>query len=68
MSKARSVITALFVEGQTPSEVAQRYGVHRASVTQLVQAEHHCPARLSRPGARCRDCSRSVSPGRRLRR
>jgi transposase InsO family protein len=35
MSKARLVITALFVEGQTPSEVAQRYGVHRAWVYKL---------------------------------
>ncbi len=30
MSKARLVITALFVEGQAASEVARRYGVHRA--------------------------------------
>jgi transposase InsO family protein len=35
MSKARLVITALFVEGQTPSEVARRYGVHRAWVYKL---------------------------------
>ena len=35
MSKAWLVITALFVEGQTPSEVAQRYGVHRAWVYKL---------------------------------
>jgi transposase InsO family protein len=35
MSKARLIITALFVEGQTPSEVAQRYGVHRAWVYKL---------------------------------
>jgi transposase InsO family protein len=35
MSKARLVITALFVEGQTPSEVAARYGVHRAWVYKL---------------------------------
>ena len=35
MSKARLVITALFVEGQTASEVAQRYGVHRAWVYKL---------------------------------
>lgn len=35
MSKARLVITALFVEGQTPAEVALRYGVHRAWVYKL---------------------------------
>ena len=35
MSKARLVITALFVEGQTPAEVAARYGVHRAWVYKL---------------------------------
>src|SRR5215203_5055921 len=29
-SKARLVITALFVDHQTPAEVAARYGVHRA--------------------------------------
>jgi transposase InsO family protein len=35
MSMARLVITALFVEGQSPSEVSQRYGVHRAWVYKL---------------------------------
>jgi transposase len=35
MSRARLVITALFVEGQTASEVAERYGVHRAWVYKL---------------------------------
>ena len=35
MSKARLVITALFVEGQTAAEVARRYGVHRAWVYKL---------------------------------
>jgi transposase InsO family protein len=35
MSKARLVITALFVEGLKPAEVAQRYGVHRAWVYKL---------------------------------
>ena len=34
-SKARLVITALFVDRQTPSEVAARYGVHRAWVHKL---------------------------------
>lgn len=35
MSKARLVITALFVDHQTPAEVAVRYGVHRAWVYRL---------------------------------
>ncbi|WP_344026111.1 IS481 family transposase, partial [Kribbella jejuensis] len=35
MSKARLVITALFVEGQSAAEVAARYGVHRAWVYKL---------------------------------
>ena len=35
MSKARLVITALVVEGQSPAEVARRYGVHRAWVYKL---------------------------------
>src|SRR3954454_12050077 len=34
-SKARLVITALFVDRQTPAEVAERYGVHRAWVYKL---------------------------------
>jgi hypothetical protein len=35
MSKVRLVITALFVEGQSPVEVAARYRVHRAWVYKL---------------------------------
>jgi transposase InsO family protein len=35
MSKARLVITALFVEKQTPVQVAARYGVHRSWVYRL---------------------------------
>src|SRR3712207_1957404 len=35
MSKARLVLTALFVDHQTPAEVAARYGVHRAWVYKL---------------------------------
>src|SRR3954454_3495768 len=35
MSKARLVLTALFVERQTPTEVARRYGVHRSWVYRL---------------------------------
>jgi transposase InsO family protein len=34
-SKSRLVITALFVDQQTPAEVAARYGVHRAWVYKL---------------------------------
>jgi transposase InsO family protein len=34
-SKARLIITALFVDHQTPAEVAVRYGVHRAWVYKL---------------------------------
>jgi transposase InsO family protein len=35
MSKARLVITALFVDHQSPAEVAARYGVHRSWVYKL---------------------------------
>jgi transposase InsO family protein len=35
MSKARLVITALYVERQSPAEVAARYGVHRSWVYRL---------------------------------
>jgi transposase InsO family protein len=35
MSKARLVLTALFVDCQTPAEVARRYGVHRSWVYKL---------------------------------
>ena len=35
MSKARLVLTALFVEHQTPAQVAARYGVHRTWVYKL---------------------------------
>jgi transposase len=35
MSKARLVLTALFVDCQTPTEVASRYGVHRSWVYRL---------------------------------
>ena len=35
MSKARLILTALFIEGQTPSEVARRYDVHRSWVHRL---------------------------------
>src|SRR6266545_4073991 len=39
MSKARLVLTALFVDRQTPAEVATRYGVHRCWVYKL-KARH----------------------------
>ena len=35
MSKTQLVITALFVEHQSPAEVAERYGVHRSWVYKL---------------------------------
>jgi transposase len=35
MSKARLVLTALFVDHQSPAEVAARYGVHRSWVYKL---------------------------------
>ncbi len=35
MSKARLVLTALFIDRQTPAEVARRYGVHRSWVYKL---------------------------------
>ena len=35
MSKARLVITALFVEHQSPADVALRYGIHRSWVYKL---------------------------------
>jgi transposase InsO family protein len=54
MSKARLVITALFVEGQAPSEVAARYGVHRAWVYKLkaryeAEGDAACEPRSRRP-------------------
>lgn len=35
MSKARPVITALFVEKQTPTQIATRYGVDRSWIYKL---------------------------------
>jgi transposase len=35
MSKARLVLTAMFVDHQSPAEVAARYGVHRSWVYKL---------------------------------
>jgi transposase len=54
MTKARLIISALFVERQTPSEVARRYGVHRAWVYKLkarylAEGEAALRARSRRP-------------------
>jgi transposase InsO family protein len=54
MSKARLVITALLTEGQTVSEVAARYGVHRSWVYRLkarydAEGEAAFEARSRRP-------------------
>jgi hypothetical protein len=54
MSKARLVLSALFVERQTPAEVAERYGVHRAWVYKLkawyeAEAEAALEPRSRRP-------------------
>ena len=53
-SKARLVITALFIDHQTPAEVAARYGVHRAWVYKLKaryqgEGEQACEPRSRRP-------------------
>ncbi|WP_353960637.1 helix-turn-helix domain-containing protein, partial [Mycolicibacterium obuense] len=43
-SKARLVLTALFVDHQSPAEVSARYGVHRSWVYKLkarYEAEGH---------------------------
>jgi transposase InsO family protein len=40
MSKARLVLTALFVDCQSPAEVAARYGVHRSWIYKL-KARYH---------------------------
>jgi transposase InsO family protein len=54
MSKARLVLTALFVEGLAPSEVAARFGVHRAWVYKLkaryeAEGDAACEPRSRRP-------------------
>src|SRR3954453_569892 len=56
MSKARLVITALFVDQQTPAEVAARYGGHRAWVYKLkaryeAEGEAALEPRSRRPGS-----------------
>ncbi len=51
-SKARLVITALFVDHQSPAEVAARYGVHRAWIYKLkarYEAEGETALRASLP-------------------
>ena len=54
MSKARLVITALYLEGRSPAEVASRYGVHRSWVYRLkaryeAEGEAALVARSKRP-------------------
>ena len=51
MSKARLVLTALFVERQTPAEVARRYGVHRSWVYRL-KARYEAEGKLPRSRGR----------------
>ena len=56
MSKARLVLTALFVDHQTPAEVAAWYGVHRSWVYKLkaryqAEGEAALEPRSRRPSA-----------------
>ena len=56
MSKTRLVVTALFVEHQSPAEVAARYGVHRSWVYRLkaryeAGGEAACAPRSRRPNS-----------------
>jgi transposase InsO family protein len=63
MSKARLIITALFVEGQKPSEVAQRYDVHRAWVYKLkARYEAEGEAALEPRSKRPRSSPTAVDP------
>jgi transposase len=61
MAMAQLIITAVFVEGRTKSEVARDYGVSRYWVQQLVQRyEREGPIALQpRPASR-------IQPARRL--
>jgi hypothetical protein len=47
MSTARLVLTALFVDRQTPVEVAAPYGVHRSWVYRL-KARYDARSRVAR--------------------
>ena len=66
-SKGRLVITALFVDHQTPAEVAARYGVHRAWVYKLkaryeaaavatLEGCHRCGAPMAAAHRFCGKC------------
>jgi transposase InsO family protein len=63
MSKARLVIAALFVEHQSPAEVAQRYGVHRAWVYKLkARYEAEGDAALVPRSRRPKSCPSATPP------
>jgi transposase InsO family protein len=63
MSKIRLVIAALFTEGQTPSEVAQRYRVHRAWVYKIkARYEAEGDAALEPRSRRPRTSPRATAP------
>ena len=65
MSKARLVITAFFVDRQSPAEVAARYGVHRAWVYKLkarYEAEGESRARTPVPTAEDHPAMRPPGP------
>ena len=61
MSKARLVITALFVDHQTPAEVAARYGVHRAWVYKL-KARYEAEGETALEPRSRRDKTNSAAP------
>ncbi len=63
MSKARLVITALYVEGQGPAEVAARYGVHRSWVYRLkARYEAEGEAALAPRSRRPKTSPRATAP------
>ena len=63
-SKARLVITALFVAHQTPAEVAARYGVHRAWVYKLkVRYEAEGETALEPRSRRPKTSPAALAPG-----
>lgn len=62
MSKAQLVLTALFVEHQTPAQVAVRYGVHRPWVYKL-KARHEAEGEAgSEPRSRRPKTNPSATP------
>jgi transposase InsO family protein len=63
-SKARLVITALFIDHQTPAEVAARYGVHRAWVYKLkARYEAEGDAALEPRSRRPKTTPTALAPG-----